>query len=110
MELSEKKPLVLVKFCGGCNPLIDRQAVFNELKELLFSTHQVIAALMPAADWFLIISGCRVNCAGVPKEWAKPEKTIRVAGTAVNGWLVNENELADAIARIITGLHTINYG
>ena len=100
--------MVLVKFCGGCNPVIDRMAVFYKLKELLFCTHQVKAATLPAADWFVIISGCRINCTSVPKEWTKQEKMILITGNAVNKCFVNENELADTIARIITSTSVNN--
>jgi len=110
MELRENDSLVSVKFCGGCNPVIDRWAVFNELKEILFSTHQISVAVMPIAKWLLIISGCKVSCASVPKVWTNPDKIIRVAGTAVNGCFIIEKEIAAAIVRIIAGTKTPDRG
>jgi hypothetical protein len=55
-------PRIAMKFCGGCNPEIDRGAVALGVREELAGK----ALWVPAeeeAEFVLIINGCRTACA-----------------------------------------------
>ncbi|MBN1880994.1 MAG: hypothetical protein JW885_02365 [Deltaproteobacteria bacterium] len=64
--MSDEPVTIVVKYCGGCNPLYDRVALVRRLEERLFGT----ARFVPAGgreckgDLLLVVCGCHVRCAG----------------------------------------------
>ena len=79
-----------VVFCGGCNPVIDRVALADELR-----ADPDLAGLDVEID----ISGCSRSCAaGQELVGASPDVVI-VAGRHLDGRLLDPDELAAAIKR-----------
>ena len=56
--------IVQVRFCGGCNPEIDRRALLERLQQLNASqrTRLCLTTVGGAADLLLKISGCTHAC------------------------------------------------
>ena len=79
-----------IVFCGGCNPVIDRVALADELR-----ADPALAALDVEID----ISGCSRSCAaGQQLAGATPDVVV-VAGRHLDGRLLEPSELAAAIKR-----------
>ena len=87
-----------IVFCGGCNPVIDRVALADELR-----ADPALAALDVEID----ISGCSRSCAaGQQLAGATPDALV-VAGRHLDGRLLEPSELAAAIKRrLSTGKET----
>ncbi len=60
--MTEKKPLIAVKFCGGCNPTYDRGAFFAQLKAALDGQVTFVPYDHPSPDGIIIICGCERVC------------------------------------------------
>jgi hypothetical protein len=81
---------VRIVFCGGCNPVIDRVALADEL-----AADPDLAGLDVEID----ISGCSRSCAaGQALVAARPDVVV-VAGRHVDGTLLEPGELAAAVKR-----------
>jgi hypothetical protein len=79
-----------VKFCGGCNPYINRKNVIDRVKELLVPDKYMFEYFnFDGCKMFLVINGCSLNCA----KFEKAANVITVAGFKVDGKLCTENEL-----------------
>lgn len=55
-------PRLAIKFCGGCNPEIDRGSVAQRIREELAGEALWVSG-EEEADFLLIINGCRTACA-----------------------------------------------
>ena len=55
-------PRLAVKFCGGCNPEIDRGSVVQRIREELAGEALWVSG-EEEADFLLIVNGCRTACA-----------------------------------------------
>jgi len=88
-----------VKFCGGCNPQIERTRFVDELKkklpEDLCLTHSD-----NTEKWELgiMVCGCPVACADRPATRNLSFEWIFVNGPAIDLELFSENELATIVA------------
>jgi hypothetical protein len=63
--MTPKQPyIVQVRFCGGCNPEIDRRALLERLQHLNAShlTRLCFTTVGGAADMLLKINGCAHAC------------------------------------------------
>lgn len=89
-----------VKFCGGCNPQIDRGKVFRQLKNLLPENY-CVAPLGEREEWDtgLLICGCAVACADRPEVRKKARRWILVSGEMVDFWFTPEAEIASVVAQ-----------
>jgi len=59
-----KKPLIGIKYCGGCNPRYDRVAAVAAAKEKLGARYEFAwAEAGPLYDHVLVVCGCQVKCA-----------------------------------------------
>ena len=66
-----------VRFCGGCNPSIDRIAVADEVRSQLDSNER--------AEATLFISGCQRACASQHQLRTDDRAAVVVAGEYVDG-------------------------
>ena len=55
-------PVLAVKFCGGCNPDLDRGALAQIIRRELASEVSWVSA-QEETDLLLIINGCSTGCA-----------------------------------------------
>jgi hypothetical protein len=75
-------PRLAVKFCGGCNPEIDRGRIAQGVcEELAGETIRVSGEEEPG--FLLIINGCRTACADTP-ETRSGRPAVVVAGETVD--------------------------
>ena len=56
-------PKVSIRFCGGCNPRIDRGLISLELKKALDGMGLKTEFNSPQADFVIYLSGCFSSCA-----------------------------------------------
>ncbi|MEA4925634.1 MAG: hypothetical protein VB084_10015 [Syntrophomonadaceae bacterium] len=85
-----------IKYCGGCNPTIDRANLTKRLREKLepgkytfeyFDFHD--------CEVVLVINGCSVGCTKIPKS----KNTIIVSGSEMDGKQYPEEMLSDQVVR-----------
>ena len=85
-----------IKYCGGCNPRIDRKLLTKRLREKLnpdtcafeyFDFHDCEAVL--------VVNGCSLACAEIPKS----ANTITVSGLEIEGKQYPEEILPSEIIR-----------
>jgi len=81
---------VRIVFCGGCNPVIDRVALADELR-----ADPALAALDVEVD----ISGCSRSCATGQLLVSDDPGVVVVAGRHLDGTLLEPAELAAAVRR-----------
>lgn len=88
-----------IKYCGGCNPRIERGKVAEALQTLLPEGFRLADdAAGPPWDLGILISGCEVACADSLELRALASRWILVRGAMVDEIAVPEAE----IARVIT--------
>jgi hypothetical protein len=83
--------LISIKFCGGCNPKIDRGRIAGTVQEILSIMGHSIAYNRLNVDLVIYISGCTVNCA---EQYNRTEVfSIVVAGATIDSMAVEESKL-----------------
>jgi hypothetical protein len=89
-----------IKFCGGCNPTIDRVNLVKKLRGKLEPGNYVLEYFdFSDCEVMLIINGCNVGCAEIPKS----EKTIIVSGSEIDGKQYPEEKLPEEVlSRLLT--------
>ena len=55
--------IVGIKFCGGCNPRIDRVGVAEAIKKRLIELGITVVYNNSDADFIVYLSGCSSSCA-----------------------------------------------
>ncbi len=91
-----------IKYCGGCNPLIDRQGLVRDIEKLLPPNLRLATDITPS-PWKIgiLVCGCPIACAdranirGISKRW------IRVGGASVDLDSMEIGEMASSIVRKI---------
>ena len=86
---------VSIKFCGGCNPRIDRVGVAEAIKKRLLAFGMTVSYNNPDADFIVYVGGCSSSCAERYSSTDKPCAVI--AGAAVDGLAVDEGRLGDVV-------------
>lgn len=94
--------LVGLKYCGGCNPQIDRSALVEEINKLLPPGRQ-LATEQSAEPWekAVLVCGCPTACADKPTLRRLAKQWIRVSGQMIDFEGVPEDQMAAIIARKI---------
>ena len=82
---------VSIRFCGGCNPSINRGKLAAAVKEFLTAHGHNVVYNRLEADLVIFLSGCSANCAWRYGETDSPH--IVVAGTAIDGFAVSKENL-----------------
>ena len=73
---------VAIKFCGGCNPIVDRGRLARSIREHLPG----VVCWVPSdekVDLLLIISGCLTACADRPEVTEKAAEFFSIAGSPI---------------------------
>jgi hypothetical protein len=96
-----------VKYCGGCNPLIERSEFVEKLKEELPGDLQPTAG-QSGEKWNLgiLVCGCPVACADRPEVRNLARNWIVVGGPMVEQKAIPEKELATVVASKIKAIFT----
>ena len=82
-----------IKYCGGCNPVIDRKRLVKRLMRELPDDYVYEYFNLDDCDIVLVVNGCSLACAEVPAQ----ANSIMVAGCTINGWNYPEGVLADKV-------------
>jgi hypothetical protein len=94
-----------VKYCGGCNPQIDRTALAAEIGMLLNPNCRLETVLPSHAGMVaILICGCPTACADRPDIRGMARRWIRVGGTTVDCESVPRERLA---ARVVEEIRRI---
>jgi len=95
---SAKKKLIGVKYCGGCNPIIDRTKLVREIEKLLPPEYSLLKD-QSSNNWDLVIlvCGCLTACADKPEFKNLARKWIIVAGNSVDHNNAPEKDLAHLV-------------
>jgi hypothetical protein len=83
---------VSIKFCGGCNPNIDRVAVAEKIRQQLGDFGIAVNYNDLSADFIVYINGCKVSCAS--RQVAENQECAIIAGSNCNNWDVAEADLS----------------
>jgi hypothetical protein len=90
---------IRVRYCGGCNPEIDRGSLVSRLKEIIQSEGiRAVFGKDGEADWVLLVNGCPRAC--LEEELAEASKSprcISVEGSHLDHLPVTEDELPQAV-------------
>ncbi|UCF90023.1 MAG: hypothetical protein JSW39_17190 [Desulfobacterales bacterium] len=103
-KMVKRQLRIRIKYCGGCNPDIDRGSLVKHLASLLME-EGIEAHFMTApaeADLLLLINGCPHAC--LEEEYAESGRTmayISVQGARLSYQPVPEEELAAAVGQQI---------
>jgi hypothetical protein len=90
-----------VKYCGGCNPHIERSGFVDKLKEKFAGEGELrLTICRGTGEWDLgiLVCGCPVACADRPETRSRARKWIVVAGPNVDLESMPEEEMATAVA------------
>jgi hypothetical protein len=92
--------LIGIKYCGGCNPLIDRAKLVQEIGKIL-PPEYCLTTDKSSNPWDIgiLICGCKTACAYKPDFKNFARKGIIVAGSSVDLDNAPEEKLVDIIAR-----------
>jgi 3-hydroxyacyl-[acyl-carrier-protein] dehydratase len=90
--------LIGLKYCGGCNPVIDRAALVQEVERLLPEGWTLITEGQ-ADPWqrALLVCGCPVACADRAEVRGLAGQWILISGAMVDREMVPEDHLATVI-------------
>lgn len=90
--------LIGIKYCGGCNPVINRAKLVQEIKKLL-PTEFSFATDQSSKQWDIgiLVCGCLTACADKPDLKNIARKWIIVAGNSVDHSSTPEKELTDTV-------------
>lgn len=84
-----------IKFCGGCNPRIDRGRIAKEVARLLDPAGIEVLYSLETAQFAIFLSGCTANCAN--KYDANNIPSVVVADKTINSLAIEEEEIVDEI-------------
>jgi len=88
-----------VKYCGGCNPRIERSMFVDELKKKLAEELSLASdCSMEKCELGILVCGCQVACADRPETRSPALEWIVVSGPAGESGSISESELATVVA------------
>lgn len=89
-----------IKYCGGCNPEIDRSRVARLLQGRLPQGFRLIPPTAPAPwDIGILLCGCAAGCAKRPEILSSALLWILVCGPHVDDVAVGGGGIAEAIVQ-----------
>jgi len=90
--------LIGIKYCGGCNPVIDRARLVEKIKKLLPDEFSLVTDQSTNQwDIGILICGCLTACADKPDFKNLARKWIVIAGNSVDRVTAPELELAEIV-------------
>jgi len=97
--MEEKHITVRVRYCGGCNPEIDRGSLVSRLQVIIREAGaQAVFAGDGESDWLLLVNGCPRACLEEGfSEDLNERRLICVEGAHLDHRPVAEQTLAQAI-------------
>jgi hypothetical protein len=97
--------LIGVKYCGGCNPIIDRSKLVREIEKVL-PRDLSLTTDQSSQPWDIgiLVCGCPSACVDKPEIRDVARRWIVVAGSAVDLDALPEGKMANAIVQKIRKL------
>lgn len=93
---------VLVRYCGGCNPEIDRSKIIREIKSGLPPHIELVTkAGNQAADLGIMMAGCSSNCVDREEIRKLAKHWIVVSGNYVNLFPTNKDQISTQVLQQI---------
>lgn len=93
---------VLLKYCGGCNPEINRSKIIAEVKRGLPPDIELVGKTADEkAEVGIMMSGCSTTCLDREDVRKSAKRWIIVGGNNVDYYPVDNNQLTDHIIRKI---------
>ncbi|MEA4926949.1 MAG: hypothetical protein VB084_16795 [Syntrophomonadaceae bacterium] len=93
-----------VKFCGGCNPYIDRKNIIDKVKNLLPPGEYTFEYFdFDGCDLFVVINGCSLSCA----KYEEAENVVTVCGLRIDGQQYIEEDLPVEVARRLLAMSQV---
>ena len=93
---------VLLKYCVGCNPDINRSKIVSEVKRGLPPDIELVSkATAEKAEVGIMMSGCTTTCLDRDDVRQLAKQWIIVGGNNVNYFPVDNDKLADQIIKKI---------
>lgn len=89
-----------IKYCGGCNPLINRRRIAEKVINNLQTVCKV-ELVQNEADVILVICGCPAACVDLDNIKNKCGKLILVSGNGVNYLQIPRDRMTEYICQII---------
>jgi hypothetical protein len=98
--------IIGIKYCGGCNPVIDRRKLVQTLEKILPPDYR-LAAGEPPEDWSLAIAlcGCPAACADHTTAGGMNGKWICIGGETIDLEHVREDDMAVKVVEMIKTRH-----
>ena len=97
---------IAVKYCGGCNPSIDRANLVGQLAMLLADAHpdwKLVTLGDTEYDAVLLVNGCPVGC--VQKQFVNETRPVfLIAGESLQRERISEKDLPQEVIRKIRNL------
>jgi 3-hydroxyacyl-[acyl-carrier-protein] dehydratase len=94
-----------IKYCGGCNPVIDRISIVQEIGKLLPPDHRIVnGECSNQWDIGILVCGCHSACADRQELRRLARHWFLIAGRTIDQSMMPENELAGAIVHKIKSL------
>jgi 3-hydroxyacyl-[acyl-carrier-protein] dehydratase len=92
-----------IKYCGGCNPHIDRTKLVQQISKLL---PEYIFTTQRSSPWEIgiMVCGCPTACVDKPEFKNLAREWIVVAGNCVETERATEEKLAEIVVDRITGI------
>lgn len=97
--------LIGIKYCGGCNPLIDRAKLVYEIRKALPPGYSLTTKSANPWDIGIMVCGCPLACVDKPEIKNLARRWILVAGKSVDLKNTLEEKLADIAVRNIKQLN-----
>ncbi|PKN51847.1 MAG: hypothetical protein CVU55_10400 [Deltaproteobacteria bacterium HGW-Deltaproteobacteria-13] len=97
--------LIGIKYCGGCNPVMDRAKLVREIKRRL-PPEYIVTEDPTKEQWDIgiLICGCLTACADKPDSKNSAGQWIIAAGNSVDRVNAHEKKLAEMIIEKITDM------
>ena len=99
---------VLVRFCGGCNPEIDRGETVKQVMDMLAGKVRFTTDRTQPADLTLRVSGCAHACIDEEAHAEYPMPAVSVQGRRIEREPVEASRLAETIAAKICSLSGVS--
>jgi hypothetical protein len=97
--------LIGIKYCGGCNPQINRSGLVQEIEKLLPPDCRLVTDHTTNRwETAILVCGCPIACADRPAVRSMARQWIRVGGATVDFESVPRDRMADVIVRRIQAL------
>lgn len=101
--MSSEPIRILIKYCGGCNPTIDRVNIVKLLLAKLEGTIKVVSGESDVTDVVLFVCGCPTSCI-IKSGFTGTGNMIIVSGAGVDYMPMDEVKIPDFLAQKIKNL------